>query len=369
MWERCLHSQMAAAGRPAGIALDLSKTQHATVWCSAHRLCNLGAVIHSYHTQQLPMRTFARQAASCAPAAQQGAAPSLRNSTIVSSRGAPWRAWLDRRRAVQQRWRVAAAAGGQQQASPASQQQQPGDGPTEQPNRFKELMQQARLTNIAQEFWRQVLMQGDTCVDATAGNGHDTAFLAQAVGPTGTVHAFDVAAAALEATRQRVKRSVAAADAPAVHCHHASHADLLQHVAPCSASLVVFNLGMFLCCLGLVGVPWLQHQYIPPAAAMQSLLSSLLKSPTAGYLPGSDKSTTTQAGSTLAAVEAACETLRPGGLCSILCYTGHPGGTEEYEAVRGLVGGLPPAAWLSSEIRLLNRPTAPVLLLVWKKQP
>lgn len=45
----------------------------------------------------------------------------------------------------------------------------------------------------------------------------------------------------------------------------------------------------------------------------------------AGYLPGSDKATTTQASSTLAAVEAACEVLRPGGLLSILCYTGHPG--------------------------------------------
>lgn len=45
-----------------------------------------------------------------------------------------------------------------------------------------------------------------------------------------------------------------------------------------------------------------------------------------GYLPGSDKATTTQEGSTLAAVQAACKVLRPGGLCSILCYTGHPGG-------------------------------------------
>lgn len=50
----------------------------------------------------------------------------------------------------------------------------------------------------------------------------------------------------------------------------------------------------------------------------------------AGYLPGSDKATTTQAGSTLAAVEAACDVLKPGGLLSILCYTGHPGGPTSY---------------------------------------
>ena len=43
------------------------------------------------------------------------------------------------------------------------------------------------------------------------------------------------------------------------------------------------------------------------------------------------------------------------------------GGMEEYEAVKAAVGALPPSAWVSSEVRLLNRPTAPVLLLVWKR--
>ena len=66
-------------------------------------------------------------------------------------------------------------------------------------------------------------------------------------------------------------------------------------------------------------------------------------------------------------MRAACDALRPGGLASILCYTGHPGGQEEYEAVRDAVGALPPSAWVSSEVRLLNRPTAPVLLLLWKR--
>jgi predicted methyltransferase len=40
----------------------------------------------------------------------------------------------------------------------------------------------------------QVLRPGDTVVDATAGNGQDTLFLAEAVGPTGTVYALDVQA-------------------------------------------------------------------------------------------------------------------------------------------------------------------------------
>jgi hypothetical protein len=84
------------------------------------------------------------------------------------------------------------------------------------------------------------------------------------------------------------------------------------------------------------------------------------------YLPGSDKSLTTRAPTTLKALEAALEVLMPGGLLSVLAYTGHKGGMEEFEAVRGLVSALPTEHWLSSEVRLLNRPSAPVLMLVYR---
>ena len=50
-----------------------------------------------------------------------------------------------------------------------------------------------------------------------------------------------------------------------------------------------------------------------------------------------------------------------------MCYIGHPGGLEEYEAVRDLLGSLSPSYWTSSETRLLNRPSAPVLLLLWRR--
>jgi predicted methyltransferase len=38
----------------------------------------------------------------------------------------------------------------------------------------------------------QVLQPGDTAVDATAGNGHDTLALAELVGPQGVVWALDL---------------------------------------------------------------------------------------------------------------------------------------------------------------------------------
>ncbi len=104
-------------------------------------------------------------------------------------------------------------------------------------------MQHARLTHIAQELWGQVIRPGDTVVDATCGNGHDTAFLARAVGRDGTVHAFDIQAAAIESTQHLVASSMVAADFPSLHYHQESHAQMAARVGSCTARAVVFNLG------------------------------------------------------------------------------------------------------------------------------
>ena len=61
------------------------------------------------------------------------------------------------------------------------------------------------------------------------------------------------------------------------------------------------------------------------------------------------------------------QVVQPGGLISILSYTGHPGGQEEYEAVQQLLTGLTPNYWVTTELRLLNRVTSPILLMVWRR--
>lgn len=48
-----------------------------------------------------------------------------------------------------------------------------------------------RLTSVAQELWQSFVQPGDTVIDATAGNGGDTVWLANAVGTQGRVYAFD----------------------------------------------------------------------------------------------------------------------------------------------------------------------------------
>ena len=47
---------------------------------------------------------------------------------------------------------------------------------------------------LAQDILKQILQPGDTAIDATMGNGHDTAFLCETVGDCRTVRHFSAAA-------------------------------------------------------------------------------------------------------------------------------------------------------------------------------
>ncbi len=155
-----------------------------------------------------------------------------------------------------------------------------------------------RLTELVHERLATIVRLGDTVVDATSGNGHDTLALAKLVGQAGRVYAFDIQESALTATAARL----ADVGLQNVVLIHDSHANLANHVAaPISA--VIFNLG---------------------------------------YLPGGDHSLTTHADSTVRALAIACELLKPNGIVSILAYVGHPGGIEEAEAVDQFCGRLDP---------------------------
>ncbi|WIA30339.1 hypothetical protein OEZ86_000426 [Tetradesmus obliquus] len=176
--------------------------------------------------------------------------------------------------------------------------------------------------------WAQVLQPGDVAVDATCGNGHDTLFMAQRVGQGGAVYAIDLQESAVASTRQLLQQQLPPEACPQLHLLQGCHSQLQALVGSNVAKLVAFNLG---------------------------------------YLPGGDKGIVTAADSTAAAVEAALEVVCPGGLVSVMCYIGHPGGLEEYERVRALAAGLSPSYWTSSELKLVNRPTAPVMLLLWRR--
>ena len=175
-----------------------------------------------------------------------------------------------------------------------------------------------RLTERVHQRLGQLLTPGKPALDATAGGGHDTLFLARTLHP-GPVHALDIQSAALERTRARLE---AAGVGEYVTLHQASHGELGEVLPPelrGRLAAVLFNLG---------------------------------------YLPGYTAGPTTEPVTTLAALEGAMAWLAPGGVLSVVAYRGHPGGREEALAVghwfaRRLpaaeerdTGGEGPIAWL-----------------------
>ena len=150
---------------------------------------------------------------------------------------------------------------------------------------------------LARDALLRAVRKGDIVADATMGNGHDTLFLAELVGPDGRVYAFDVQESALESTRKLLSEH---GMANRVSLFLRSHAELSAAV-PAGLSAVVFNLG---------------------------------------WLPGGDHRITTLCDSTRKAVPAALGCLKPGGIVTVCVYPGHAEGKKELEMLVPIVSSL-----------------------------
>lgn len=184
-----------------------------------------------------------------------------------------------------------------------------------------------RATHIVHTWIRALVSEGDQVVDATCGNGHDTVLLASCCGPTGRVWALDIQEDAVEQTRQRLESD---GHVKGVEMHCRSHAE--WHQLPGAEGplrCVVFNLG---------------------------------------YLPGSDKQITTQAGSTVAAHAQFLPFLAPGGAIFTTVYVGHEGGPEEAAALLDWATHLDPGQWSVARHAWINQPeTAPFILIIQRR--
>ena len=181
-------------------------------------------------------------------------------------------------------------------------------------------------TDVAHRYWAELLAHTPAAervvVDATAGNGHDSLVLAQAMARVGggTLVLCDVQQRAIDATRARL--AAAEADcggwpaAMRLEWKVGDHAALLEGMPPGGCCLVVFNLG---------------------------------------YLPGGDKSLVTTAASTVRALTAAERAVRPGGCVSATIYPGHEEGRREEAAVLEHAAALPQGAWSVHYTQWLNQ--------------
>ena len=175
-----------------------------------------------------------------------------------------------------------------------------------------------------------LIQQGDTCIDATAGNGHDTLALAKKVGPQGKVYAIDIQPAAIRATKERLEASQLLEACHLIQGDHGEElARLLPQLGP-KVSAITFNLG---------------------------------------YLPGADHTITTQPVSTTAALAASAALLKCGGALLVTAYRGHPGGQTEAEQVERWMQQCIAQGWQieSHEPELRNRQSIPPILWIARK--
>lgn len=65
-------------------------------------------------------------------------------------------------------------------------------------------MKLERILPYARQLLEKAVSPGDIVIDATLGNGHDTVFLADLVGPNGRVYGFDIQEEAVLNTKTRL---------------------------------------------------------------------------------------------------------------------------------------------------------------------
>lgn len=175
--------------------------------------------------------------------------------------------------------------------------------------------------DLAHSYWKELLSEESTVIDATCGNGHDT--LALAAMPCKKVVAIDIQEEAIESAKERLDPSFK----DKVSFYKQCHSTFPDEAAPNSVQLIVYNLG---------------------------------------YLPGGDKSQTTMAETTLLSIQNASLLLCRGGAISITCYPGHEEGALEEEKIIELVSQWSPKEWSCCHHRWLNRNRSPSLLLIQK---
>lgn len=212
-------------------------------------------------------------------------------------------------------------------------------------------------TELAMSIAVQYIQPGCLIIDATCGNGHDTLRLAESASRASAssseissgcrILGIDLQEVSIENTcalliengwhpqvlsPERQNDSVPAADSAPILLAQTSHENIKSLAARFQQDvcLVVFNLG---------------------------------------YLPGGDKTVTTDAGSTLAAVRSALELLMRGGLVCITMYSGHPAGKKEKQALLDFAKELDARTYHVSYINMLNQQNdPPEILLITRKR-
>ena len=185
-------------------------------------------------------------------------------------------------------------------------------------------MKLSNAVKMAHQLLFPKLLHARCVVDATAGNGYDTLFLAKNTSENTAIFAFDIQQIALDKTRKLVDTQ---GFSTKVKCILNSHINIVSYVNR-KIDVVMFNLG---------------------------------------YMPGSSHAITTQAKITVMALQNLLPHLSVGGTVSVVAYPGHLAGEEEQRMLYDFLQPLPQQDYVVSSYMILNQVNHPPVLYMIEK--
>ena len=161
-------------------------------------------------------------------------------------------------------------------------------------------------------------------IDATAGNGGDTLFLADLTGPSGKVYSFDIQQKAHDNTLDKLK--AAGLESRVVQIPD-GHQNMDLYVKE-KVRAVMFNLG---------------------------------------YLPGGDHSIGTKGASTAEALQKAMQHLEVNGIITVVVYYGGDSGFEEKEFIMEFIKTIDSKQYAVMKTEFVNQVNCPPILICIEK--
>lgn len=187
-------------------------------------------------------------------------------------------------------------------------------------------------TDTAMYVTLAYVSEGDFVIDATCGNGYDTAALSEAVGERGLVISFDIQQRAIDNARRMMEKD-GRRNVILIKDSFESMGEVIGNFTGKRPSAIVFNLG---------------------------------------YLPHGDKSVTTNVKATMRGVAEALEIIKTNGIVTVTMYPGHEEGRREKQALLEAAKKLPADRYHALHSVVLNgerrsRKSPPEILFITKK--
>lgn len=179
------------------------------------------------------------------------------------------------------------------------------------------------ITDIAHQVISQVIELNDIVIDATAGNGNDTEFLANKVGEKGKVYAFDIQSEAIVKTKQKLIEYNLLDRVTLIQDNHANISKYVQ---------------------------------LPISSAMFNL----------GYLPKSTKDIVTKGITTIKGIDSCVNLLKKNGIITICVYLSHDGGQEESAILQNYLISLSLENYRVFKYYTFNNVQAPYLIYIYR---